>query len=139
MATAAIANGGTLFKPQVVNRIIDADIKTILSIEPEISNQDFIEAADLAVVRKGMRQAVFDGSAWALADLPVDAAGKTGTAQYGIGDQTHAWFTAFAPYQQPTIALAVIIEAGGEGSIVAGPVVKEVFEHYFNHLAESDD
>ena len=139
MATAVVANNGTLYKPQIVDRVIDSDKNTIQEIEPEILKQNFIDQDNLSIVRAGMRQAVFDGSAWALAELEVETAGKTGTAQYGAKDKTHAWFTGFAPYQESEIAIAVIIEDGGEGSKAAAPVAKEVFEYYFNPSADNNN
>jgi penicillin-binding protein 2 len=79
-----------------------------------------------------MRQAVTSGSASALSELPVAVAAKTGTAQYGIENKTHAWMIAFAPYHDPEIAIAVLVEGGGEGYATAGPIVKEVFNWYFS-------
>lgn len=132
LATAVVANNGTLYKPQIVDKIVDSEKRTVKDIQPEVTNQDFISSDHLDTVRQGMRQAVFDGSAWVLADLPVKAAGKTGTAQFGSQDKTHAWFTAFAPYQDPEIVIVILIEAGGEGSTAAGPVAKEVLAWWFN-------
>ena len=139
LATAAVANGGKLYQPQVVTKVIDSDKNVIQDIEPNILRSNFIDQQYLSVVRKGMRQAVFDGSAWALADLAIATAGKTGTAQFGQADKTHAWFTGFAPYENPEIAIAVVIEAGGEGSKAAAPVAKEAFQYYFNLETEESD
>ncbi len=79
-----------------------------------------------------MREAVVSGTAKILNNLPVAACAKTGTAQAGKNKATHAWFVAFAPYENPTIAIAVIIENGGEGSAVAAPVAKEALKYYFS-------
>lgn len=132
MAVAAIANNGVLYRPQLVDKILDAKRDIIKDIPVKVVNRDFIKPANLKIVREGMRQAVISGSAGLLADLPVAVAGKTGTAQFGDGGKTHAWFVGFAPYQQPEIVLAVIIEEGGEGHAAAVPVAKEVLEWYFN-------
>lgn len=75
---------------------------------------------------------VTEGTAQSLKTLPVEAAGKTGTAQYGTQDKTHSWFIAFAPYDNPTIALAVLVEGGGESHSGAVPVAKEVLDWYFS-------
>jgi cell division protein FtsI/penicillin-binding protein 2 len=83
------------------------------------------------VVREGMRQTVMDGTAQPLKDLQVEVAGKTGTAQFGTGDQTHGWFVSFAPYDDPQIAMAVLVEGGGEGFTNAVPVTKDVYQWYF--------
>jgi len=78
-----------------------------------------------------MRQTVTEGSARSLNTLPVAVAGKTGTAQFGAENKTHAWFVSFAPYENPEIAMVVLMEGGGEGSSSAVPVTKEVLEWYF--------
>lgn len=131
-AVGAVANGGILYKPKFVKRIVDEKNNIIEEMHPEVIRGNFILAENLAVVRKGMREAVVSGSSRALADLPVKAAGKTGTAQFGAG-KTHAWFSGFAPYEKPEIIITVLIEGGGEGSSVAVPVAKEVLKWYFNN------
>jgi len=72
------------------------------------------------------------GSAKALSDLPFKAAGKTGTAEWGINKTPHAWFTGFAPYNDPELVITVLIEEGGEGSQVALPVAKAIWQWYFS-------
>lgn len=108
----------------------------------------FINEDSLEIVRTGMRLAVTEGTAFA-ADLPyVELAGKTGTAEYcdniawplGLCIQgawpSHAWFTAYAPYQDPEILVVTFIYNGGEGSKNALPVTREVIEAYFRLKAE---
>ncbi len=88
---------------------------------------------NLQIVREGMREAVTEGSAYFLKDLPIKVAGKTGTAQVtNTFKKTNAWFTGFAPYDNPSITLAIVIEGAGEGSTAAVPVAKEVFQWYYN-------
>jgi len=132
MAIAGIANNGVLYRPQIVDKVIDSERNIIKDIPAKVVNKDFIKSANLQTVREGMREAVLNGSAGALADLPVAVAGKTGTAQFGDGDKTHAWFVGFAPYRQPEIAIVILVEEGGEGHAAAVPVAKEVLEWYFN-------
>lgn len=127
---AAIANGGTLFKPHIVSQIKKNDGTSIL-VQPQIIRSDFVSADVLKVVQEGMRQVVTDGTAQPLKDLPVEVAGKTGTAQFGTSNQTHGWLVSFAPYTNPQIAMAVLVEGGGEGFTSALPVTKEVYEWYF--------
>jgi len=79
-----------------------------------------------------MRQAVIDGSAVSLSSLSIDVAGKTGTAQFGNKGETHAWFIGYAPYENPEIVIAVLVEAGGEGHKSAVPVAKEILKWYFS-------
>lgn len=125
LATAVLANNGTLYKPYIVNKIGQQSISSQV-LEKNIINDSLIFQA----VTKGMRQAVISGSAKALYDLPVKVAGKTGTAQSPQG-ASHAWFTSFAPYENPEIVLTILIENGGEGSAVAVPIAKEVLKWYF--------
>lgn len=127
----AIANGGKLFQPQVVDKIIDSEGNIIEDINPKIIRENFIDASNLEWIQKGMRENVVSGSGVALRDLPFEVAGKTGTAQYYDNQKTHAWYVAYAPYSDPEIALAIIVEGGGEGHTTAVPIAKEVLRWYF--------
>ena len=129
--TATLANGGTLYSPKIVNRIRKSGGEDVY-IQPEIIRKDFISKEIIQVVREGMRQTITAGTAQSLSDLPVEVAGKTGTAQYGTQDKTHAWFISFAPFDDPEIAMVVLAEGGGEGHSSAVPVTKEVYEWYFS-------
>jgi len=128
--TAALANGGTLYSPKVVNQIrrINGENEYI---QPEIIRKNFISKEVMRIIREGMRQTITSGTAQPLKDLPVAVAGKTGTAEFGEEDKTHAWFVSFAPYDNPKIAMVVLVEGGGEGHSSAVPVTKEVYEWYF--------
>lgn len=128
---ATIANGGKLFQPQVVDKIIDSEGNIIEDINPKIIRENFIDAENLEWIQKGMRENVVSGSGTALKDLPFEVAGKTGTAQYYGNQKTHAWYVAYAPYDDPEIAMAVIVEGGGEGHAIAVPIAKEILEWYF--------
>lgn len=129
--TAAIANGGTLYVPRIVNRVKGIDGRE-KNFNPEVVRKNFVRQDILNVVREGMRQTVTDGSARSLGELPIAVAGKTGTAQFGSENKTHAWFISFAPYDKPEIAMVILMEGGGEGSSSAVPVTKEVLEWYFS-------
>lgn len=131
--TATIANGGKIIEPRLVNEIIDQNKNTIEKIKPKIIRQDFINAANLELSRIGMRKAVTDGSAKILASLPVEVAGKTGTSEHGEGKTPHAWFTSFAPYNNPEIVITVLVEEAGEGSGVAAPIAQEIYKWYFEN------
>jgi len=134
VSTAAIANNGEVLKPHFVRKIIDKNGNTIKDFDKEVIRSDFIDDYNLMVVRSGMRNCVTQdyGSCRALKDLPVTVAAKTGTAQFGAEGKTHGWMIAFAPYENPQIAIAVIVEGGGEGYSTAGPVVQNVFNWYFS-------
>lgn len=129
--TATFANGGTYYQPYLVKEIIDADGKTVQDIQPKVLNSDFIDPQNIAIVNQGLRRAVTDGSARALSDLPFKVAGKTGTAEWNSQKSPHAWFTGFAPYDNPEISITVLVEEGGEGSAVALPVAKEILRWWF--------
>lgn len=130
--TAAIANDGILFKPSLVRALLDEDNQVVRLIEPEIIRQGFIDQDNLEIVREGMRQTVTEGSARSLLALPVSSAGKTGTAQWSSLRENHAWFTAFAPYENPELVITVLVEEGKEGSEVAVPIAKEIMAWYFS-------
>ncbi|MFH0830750.1 MAG: penicillin-binding protein 2 [Parcubacteria group bacterium] len=128
-ATAAIANGGTLWWPHVGKRILYRDGST-QDIEARALNERVASSKNIEIVQRGMRATVESGTGRLLADLPVPAAGKTGTAQFGTGEP-NAWFSAFAPYDEPTIAIAVLVEQAGEGSDFSAPVAKAALSYYF--------
>lgn len=131
--TAAFANGGKLYRPHFIKAVLSGSDRIIKTGEPEIIREDFIDNYNMQVVRQGMRQTVVSGSARSLGSLPVAVAGKTGTAQWSTKKAPHAWFTGFAPYENPKIVITVLLEEGGEGSTVAVPIVREILEWYFSN------
>ncbi|TSC93310.1 MAG: penicillin-binding protein 2 [Candidatus Berkelbacteria bacterium Licking1014_85] len=136
-AISSIANNGTLYQPRVVDEIRFSD-GNVLKIESKINNKNIISPGNLQIVREGMRLAVTDGSARLISGIKdkngniVESAAKTGTAQVTT-DKFHAWFTVFAPYDNPQIAIVVLIEEGGEGYLTAGPIAKSILEFYFQN------
>lgn len=129
--TAVFANGGKLYQPHILKTVMLQD-NTVRPIEPKILNENFISPENIRIVRQGLRDGVIYGSSRALSDLNVAAAGKTGTAQWGTNKKSHAWFTGFAPYEKPEIAITVLVEEGGEGSAISVPIAKEILWWYFN-------
>ena len=127
---ATIANGGTLYAPRIVNRIKSNDGQEDI-ISPNIIRSNFIRPDIIQTVRSGMRMTVTGGTAQVLKNMPVPVAGKTGTAQFGSEGKTHSWFAAFAPYDNPTIAIVVLMPGGGEGNSAALPVAQKALEWYF--------
>lgn len=122
-ATGAIANTNVWYSPHLTEGTAK---QHSISIKPE----------HIRVVQEGMRQAVTSGSARVLDSLAVPVAGKTGTAQIGGTEKTHAWFSSFGPYNNPEFVVLVLLEEGGDGDKEAVPVAKEVWqwiiEHYVN-------
>lgn len=129
--TAAVANGGTLYKPHLLWSTIDTVTSKETVQTPAILDQNFISPANIKVVQEGMRQTILSGSGRPLNTLKVTSAGKTGTAEFGTNNQTHAWYTGYAPYENPTIAFAIQIEAGGESFYSSLPVAEEILRNYF--------
>lgn len=137
---AAIANGGTLYKPKVVKEIIDKN--KITEIFPEVIRKDFVNPESLQIVREGMRKAVTgEGSPQAtsvlLNSLPIKAAAKTGTAEASKPDYYHNWITVFAPYDDPEIVLTIMVENVKESRVVTIPIAKAVLEWYFGENKDS--
>jgi penicillin-binding protein 2 len=128
-----------LYRPHFIKLILDSNDKTIKQVEATSIRSDFVDDYNLEVVRQGMRDAVNYGSARSLSTLPVQAAGKTGTAQWSTKKDNHAWFTGFAPYDNPEIVITVLVEEGGEGSAVAVPIAKEFMEWYFGEKEEGEE
>ncbi len=128
--TAAIANNGTAYVPQIVNRAVDSNGKTVMENKPKVLLSNLASMETLKIVQQGMRQTVLNGTAKPLQALPITSAGKTGTSQFDGSDpdRTHAWFTAYAPYEQPQIVITVLVEAGGEGNAVSEPVVQDALQ-----------
>lgn len=130
-ATVAVANGGTLLQPQMVQKIVNHQGKVIKEFGPRVESENFISSSIIKTVQEGMRMTITEGSARNLNDLPVSVAGKTGTAQFLNNQKTHAWFECYAPYENPEIAVIVMIEGGGGGHEIAAPVAKEILNYYF--------
>ncbi len=145
VATAALVNGGVVYRPFFVTQVNGADGESIQTYSPKVITRMNISEEHLRVVRDGMREVVHgERGTGKKALLPhIEVAGKTGTSQVvsRIHDEEekvprhhrdHAWFIAFAPVQNPQIAVACLIEhAGKGGGAVAAPVVRQVLEAYF--------
>lgn len=129
--TAVFANKGNLYRPYIVKQILNQDNKLIKNIEPQLIRNNFINNNNIEIVREGMRQTVTLGSGRGLQSVPVPVAGKTGTAQWSSKKPPHAWFTGFAPYDNPEIVITILIEQGKEGSETAVPIAKEILDWYF--------
>ncbi|NQU83297.1 MAG: penicillin-binding protein 2 [Parcubacteria group bacterium] len=129
--TSVFANGGTLYKPRVVRGVFkDDDVQVT---RPEIIQSNIVSEKNINTIRDGMRQTVTNGSAIYLNDLGVTIAGKTGTAQWSSTKLPHAWFTGFAPFDEPKIVITVLVEEAGEGSAIAVPITKEFLRWYFSN------
>lgn len=131
--TSCIANGGILYKPKVTHSVIDSISNKEVVFEPEIINSNFISKLNINTVKEGMRDCVVYGSCRRLANLPIMVAGKTGTAQWNSNKENHAWFTSFAPYNNPEISVTILVEEGGEGSIISVPIAEEFYQWWYTN------
>ena len=132
MITAAIANKGNLMKPYAIERIENYNGDVIRTYESAgvIRLLSEKEAQDMTVL---MADVVQNGTGKKLKDLPYTAAGKTGSAEYGTQKgNSHAWFTGFAPSQNPQVVVTILIEGAGSGGEYAVPIAKRIFDAYFN-------
>jgi penicillin-binding protein 2 len=145
---SGVANGGTLYQPYIVESVgIDGQMP-FYEAEPEIVGDMGLSEEALAVVRQGMCQVTDStvygrtsgerlGTAWFVFTDPdwypvsYTVCGKTGTAQTGR-IEPHGWFVAFAPADDPQIAIAGMVEYGREGSETAAPIVRRILDAYFN-------
>src|SRR3989344_608986 len=135
VAYCAIANNGTLYQPQIVQKIISSDQKeTIKEFKPEILNSNFINPEYLQIIREGMREGVEKdyGGSHILNDLPVAVAGKTGTAETNKAGYFNTWSTSFAPYDNPEIVFVTTIESVQGLRAATLPVAHDVLQYYFN-------
>ena len=128
-ATAAVANGGRVWRPWIVEAIERGDERE--TRRPVMIREGVARPEVLGEVRKGMRQTVTSGTARALQAVPTEVAAKTGTAQAGSG-LPHAWVAVFAPAENPEIAAVVMVEHAGEGSTVAVPIMRDILQWYFS-------
>lgn len=132
MITCAIANQGTLMKPYVVDHIENSSGGIIRSFSPE-TYKKIISEEEAQILTDLMTDVVNEGTATRLKGLSYTAAGKTGSAEYGtVKGESHAWFTGFAPVEDPKICVTIIIEGAGAGGDYAVPIAKRIFDAYLN-------
>ena len=133
--TAAVANGGTLYKPHLISWVAESKTTPKQIIEPVVLKQLPLSAEQLSAVQRGMHNvtsSVLGTAVDKMRGLPISTAGKTGTAQVSGEDvEPHSWFTGYAPYETPEIAITVLVENSGEGSAVAAPIFRRVVELYY--------
>lgn len=131
MIVAAIANDGTLMVPHLTDRVVDPDGRTVSTIEPSVMGRP-ISPATAQALNEMMRTVVEEGTGTAVQLPGIEVAGKTGTAEIGVvgANLTQPSFIAFAPADNPRIAIAVTVEKsfGGFGGTVAAPIARAVLE-----------
>ncbi len=132
---AAVANGGTLYRPYVVARIAASGEEPEIVTQSEAVGTLPVSPEHLAVIQRGMLGTTTNPigtAAYRFVGMSIPVAGKTGTAQ-APGDDSlpHAWFAAYAPADAPEIAVVVMVENSGEGAQVAAPMVRQIVEAYY--------
>ena len=137
MMTNIIANNGKWCQPRIAKEYQISNVKSQKFVTNNCHNLG-IKKENIELVKEGMRQACSKGgTGFPFFDFKIKGqnnivACKTGTAEFGnLKEQTHAWFTAFAPVDDPQISVTVFLEGGGEGSRDAAPMAKEIMEEYF--------
>lgn len=131
MITCSIANGGMLMRPYLVDQVKNNEGNIIKQFHPDtykrlLSEEEADALTDL------MQEVVETGTGTRLSGLSYTAAGKTGSAEYSnVKTESHAWFTGFAPVQDPEICVTIIIEGAGSGGDYAVPIAKRIFDEYF--------
>jgi penicillin-binding protein 2 len=152
-AAAAIANGGTLYRPRLVDHVVGRVVprrgtlrhaQIVQPFVPTIIRRGFIAPDNFALIQEGMHESVdlpgYLGTSYNVRDPRIDAAGKTGTAEDHLPDGTSApdaWWVGYAPFHHPKIAVIVMVPgADAEGAYVAAPIAHKIFEDYF-HLPPS--
>lgn len=127
LITAAIANNGTLMTPYFIDSVENTVGEEVKSFEPTIYGQ-LMTQEEAAVLKSMMTQVVTEGTGSAVRCDSYRAAGKTGSAQFETGKETHAWFTGFAPAEDPQVVVTVVVEEGGSGGQAAAPIARSIFD-----------
>lgn len=131
MITCAIANGGKLMKPYVVDKVVNDEGNVIKSFKPSAYGYLMTED-ESAMLTELMVSVVQKGTATKLKGLEYTAAGKTGSAEYNnVKGDSHAWFTGFAPAENPEVCVTIIVEGAGSGGDYAVPIARRLFDSYF--------
>ena len=129
-----MANEGVTFKPQIVNRIVTPDGKVVKTFEPVMTANVKLNKEAITLVKEGMKGVVNEPRGTAHSNAfseKVSISGKTGSAQSGTGGADHAWFISFAPSDNPSAAMGILVEHGLHGASAASPVAKDVAEVLF--------
>jgi penicillin-binding protein 2 len=130
---AAVANGGSLYRPRLVAKVAGPNGERPVDFTTQLVGKLPVSPANLATIQRALRgvtSTALGTAAASFAGARYSVAGKTGTAEAPPG-AAHAWFAAYAPADNPRVALVVMIEHGGEGSRVAAPIARKILDKYF--------
>lgn len=135
LITCAIANDGILMKPYIIDSVKNNQEGTVKKFSPS-SYKRLITENEAQILTDMMSAVVNEGTAKVLKGLEYTAAGKTGSAEYNSKGDSHAWFTGFAPADDPKVCVTIIIEGAGAGGDYAVPVAKRLFDAYFEQTPD---
>ncbi len=128
MITCAVANGGVLMKPYLVDRVENSSGNVIKQFSPSAYG-NLMTPEEAEILTQLMTQVIENGTASRLKGLSYTAAGKTGSAEYNSNkEDSHAWFTGFAPAEDPQVCVTIIVESVGSGGDFAVPIAKRIFD-----------
>lgn len=131
MITCAIANNGVLMKPYLVDYVKNNEGNIIKQFNPN-TYRKLMSEEEAAALNILMQEVITSGTGTKLAGQSYTAAGKTGSAEYSsVKTESHAWFTGFAPAEDPEVCVTIIIEGAGSGGDYAVPIAKRIFNEYF--------
>ena len=131
MITCAIANKGVLMKPYLVDCVKNNEGSIIKQFHPD-TYRKLMSEEEASALNELMQEVITGGTGTKLSGLSYTAAGKTGSAEYSsVKTDSHAWFTGFAPAQDPEVCVTIIIEGAGSGGDYAVPIAKRIFNEYF--------
>jgi len=138
MITCAIANEGELMKPYVIDCVVNSS-NTIIKQFHTSSNGNLISKYEADTLKSMMTQVVEAGTATFLKSASYTSAGKTGSAEYNSAGDSHAWFTGFAPADDPKVCVTIIVEGAGSGGDYAVPMAKRLFDAYFSEYPNNEE
>jgi peptidoglycan glycosyltransferase len=127
LVAAGIANNGVIMAPHIVDRVLDDKQNVLYKTSPQ-SWLTALSSEEAAKIKSAMIAAVNDGTAAPGGIRGIQVAAKTGSAEPGGNEKTHAWYIAFAPADAPQIAVAVMVEHGGTGGGAAAPIARDIIE-----------
>lgn len=130
LITSAIANGGELMKPYLIDSVVSSDGETVKTTEPE-SYKRLMTTNEANILGKLMKGVVENGTASALNGRGYTVAGKTGSAEFDENGSSHSWFIGYSNVDDPDLVVAIIVENGGTGSEAAVPIAEQIFDAYY--------
>ncbi|MBQ1394239.1 MAG: penicillin-binding protein 2 [Lachnospiraceae bacterium] len=132
MVTAAIANKGVMMKSYAVDHLETSDGSVVRKYEPKAAG-NIMSEDESKILTSFMKEVISSGTATSLSGFSYSVAGKTGSAEYDASGNSHAWFTGFAPADNPRVAVTVVVEGMGTGSEYAVPIAKRILQSYLGN------